>query len=33
MGCYAALLFASRYTEKVLMVATLGTKLKWDRGA
>jgi len=31
MGGYAALLFASRFPEKVLSVATLGTKLKWDR--
>lgn len=31
MGGYAALLFASRFPERVSSVVTLGTKLKWDR--
>ncbi|MCW5898342.1 MAG: alpha/beta hydrolase [Flavobacteriales bacterium] len=31
MGGYAALLFASRYPERVRSVVTLGTKLNWDR--
>lgn len=31
MGGYAALLFASRFPDRVRSVVTLGTKLKWDR--
>lgn len=31
MGGYASLLFASRFSERVRSVVTLGTKLKWDR--
>lgn len=31
MGGYAALLFASRFPERVGSVVTLGTKLKWDQ--
>lgn len=31
MGGYAALLFASRFPERVSSVVTLGTKLQWDR--
>jgi pimeloyl-ACP methyl ester carboxylesterase len=31
MGGYAALLFASRFPERVRSVVTLGTKLNWDR--
>lgn len=31
MGGYAALLFASRFPERVQSVVTLGTKMKWDR--
>jgi pimeloyl-ACP methyl ester carboxylesterase len=31
MGGYAALLYASRFPEKVKSVVTLGTKVKWDR--
>ncbi len=31
MGGYAALLYASRYPDKVKSVVTLGSKLKWDR--
>ncbi len=31
MGGYAALLFAARHPQRVRSVATLGTKLQWDR--
>lgn len=30
MGGYAALLYAARYPERVISVATLGSKLLWD---
>lgn len=31
MGGYAALVYASRFPDRVRSVVTLGTKLKWDR--